>query len=228
MSTGGMQGRWGKWRFTPSQDAEIFRIYREVQPVGRNSAVKDLARRWGFPRWKVSRRARDIGAYEPRIKELPWSARELHILELNQMYSVNVIQRKLKAQGFIRSATGIQLKRKRLELRSKYNPTSALSVAACFGVDVHAITRWIRQGLLKATHKGTQRTSIQGGDEWVIKEQDIRRFIISNIGVIDIRKVDKFWFVAVLAGDESMDIQNTSGIGEEYFDEGTIGLRAIR
>lgn len=200
MSTGGMQGRWGKWRFTPTQDAEIFRIYREVQPVGRNSAVKDLARRWDLPRWKVSRRARDIGAYEPRIKEAPWSESELHILELNALLSCEVIQRKLKARGYKRSITGINLKRKRMNFRAQQIPCSSRAVAECFGIDSHAVSRWIEKGLLKATKKGTGRTPQQGGDEWHIKDKDVRQFVIENTGLIDIRKIDKFWLVDLLTG----------------------------
>ena len=201
-----------KWIFEPWMDVLIMKAYRELQPVGRNHAVRDLAKRLRIPRWKVSRRARDIGAYEPRIKEKPWCGSELHILELNAMKGLEAIQRRLAASGFKRSVTGIHIKRQRLHLRQQYDPTSASWVARCFGVDIHAVLKWIERGWLNASRKGTRRTVQQGGDEWVILEKDIKRFIIDCIGSIDIRKVDKFWFVEILADRRGgLSIQDSCG-----------------
>ena len=76
---------------------------------------------------------------------------------------------------------------------------SVTKLAMCFGVDVHSVSRWIKEGLLKAQMRGTQRTERQGGDIYYIRDQWIRDFIKENIGLIDIRKVDKFWFVDVMS-----------------------------
>jgi hypothetical protein len=189
--------------FTPAMDAAILRVYREIKPRDwRAPAIRNLARALGLPRWRVSHRARELGAYQPRIKELPWSSRELHILELNAHYTAKTIQEKLKASGFIRSFNGIHVKLVRMRFKKQCVKGSARVVAECFGVDPSTVAdQWIRQGLLKASRRGTDRTSQQGGDEWLIKEKDIKAFIINNIGIIDLRKVDKFWFVAILAGD---------------------------
>jgi hypothetical protein len=203
-----------KYTFTPEQDKIIFHVYREMQYTQKRAWVKELAKRFGVPSWKISRRARLIGAYEPRVKESPWSSGELHILELNALYSCEVIQRKLKAQGFIRSIAGIDVKRGRLRLREKHNPCSAQAVASCFGIDVHTVLRWIEKGWLKACRKGTRRSGLQGGDEWIIKEKDIRDFIVKNIGLIDLRKVDKFWFVDILA-PSAYHPENSTGSGWE-------------
>jgi hypothetical protein len=33
---------------------------------------------------------------------------------------------------------------------------------------------------------------------WFIREKNIREFIVNNPGMIDLRKVDKFWFIDLL------------------------------
>ncbi len=216
-----------KYKFTPEQDALIFKVYREKACTKKHPWVKELACKFGLPEWKVSRRARLIGAYEPRIKEPPWSGRELHIMQLNAMYSPEVIQRKLKAQGFKRSITAVDIKRGRMRFREQYDPCSAQAIAHCFGIDIHSVLTWITKGWLRASKKGTKRHGKQGGDEWIIKDKDILAFIVNNVGIIDIRKVDKFWFVSVLTGDSGLEMQESAGVGEEYTDEPRTSLRRL-
>lgn len=188
-----------KYHFTPYIDDIIKKVYREIQPIsGKSPIILLLARKLNMPRWKISRRARDIGAYEPRIKELKWSDAELRILELNTRKQPEAIQRHLKKQGYQRSITGIILKRKRMRFLKNLGGYTSRQLAEAFGIDDHCITRWINKGYLKAERRGTLRTEIQGGDMWYIKEKDIKKFIIENIGLIDIHKVEKFWFVDIL------------------------------
>lgn len=188
-----------KYYFTPDMDNLITRTYRGVQPIaGRTPVVRLLAKSLDIPCWKISRRARDIGAYEPRIKEPKWSDAELKILESNARKQPEVIQRHLKKHGFKRSITGIILKRKRMRYLKNLEGYTSRQIAEAFGIDDHCITRWIKKGYLKAERRGTLRTEIQGGDMWYIKEKNIKKFIIENIGIIDIRKVEKFWFVDIL------------------------------
>jgi hypothetical protein len=195
------------------------RVYREKQHTKKRQWIKELSRRFSIPAWKISRRARLIKAYEPRVKELPWSARELHILELNAMYVPEVIQRKLRARGFRRSVAGIDIKRDRMRFKEQQEPCSARAVSRCFGIDTHTVLSWIAKGWLKAAHKGTKRHGHQGGDEWIIKDKDIRNFIIDNIGVVDLRKVDKWWFVSVLCPEAGISVQAAAGQGDEYDEE---------
>jgi len=189
-----------KYPFIKEQDEMIMRTYREIQPdAGRSPVVRLLADKLKFPRWVISRRARDIGAYEPRLKEPVWSEKELKILERNAHHHPETIRRHLKKSGFIRSITGIIIKRKRMRFLKGMDEQSVTKLAMCFGVDVHSVSRWIKEGLLKAQMRGTQRTERQGGDIYYIRDQWIRDFIKENIGLIDIRKVDKFWFVDVMS-----------------------------
>ncbi len=184
-----------KFVFTPAMDERIKSVYRTQVEKG---AIKKLAEEIGIPRYRVSRRAREIHAYEPRIKESDWSEKEIALLEKAAYMTPERIRIKLRKAGFTRSTTGIILKRKRMKMLKNLEGQSAHNLAGCFGVDVKAVTGWLDKGYLAAKKRGTERTEKQGGDMWFIKRTEIRKFIIDSIGVIDIRKVDKFWFVDIL------------------------------
>lgn len=187
-----------KYHFTLEMDERIRDSYRTDT---RKGSVDALAEKMMLPRWRVSKRAREIGAYEPRIKEKPWSATELHILEHRAHLTPERIQIALKKAGFRRSLTGIVLKRKRMRFPANLKGMSARQCAECFGLGcAKSVVRWIEKGLLKAERRGTARVEEQGGDMWFIRDKHLRKFVIENVGLIDIRKVDKFWFVDLLTG----------------------------
>lgn len=181
--------------WTEDIDNEIRRVYRTVTV---RNAVNELADRLRKPRWAIARRAFEIGATEPRIKEPVWSEQELGILELSAHRHTAVIRRHLKKAGYKRSEMGIFLKRKRMRFLQNMNGQSVNSLAGCFGIDAHCVTRWIDKGLLKSSNRGTDRMPQQGGDMYYIKDAWVKEFINQNIGIIDIRKVDKFWLIGIL------------------------------
>ena len=186
-----------KYHFTAEMDDQIRQVYRTN--TGK-SEVNELSVKLKLPRWRVSRRAREIMAYEPRIKEPNWSEAELKILKDNAHKTPITIRKILKKSGFTRSATGILLKRRRLEWTGKnLAGYSASLLAQCLGIDQHSITNLINKGHLKAKRRGTARKNPKE-DYWWIIEEDIKKFIIESIGLIDIRKVDKFWLVDILTG----------------------------
>ncbi|MBW2607721.1 MAG: hypothetical protein JRD05_08810 [Deltaproteobacteria bacterium] len=192
-----------KYSFTAEMDEQIRRLYLNdvgIKPVAYKGPVRDLALKFGMPRWRVSRRALELGILPVQKKEPNWSEKEIKILEHASQYTLQVIQRKLKAAGYSRSQMGILLKRRRMRFLNNLKGYSAESVAMCFGIDSHAVIRWIENGWLKAKKRGTNRTARQGGDQWYIKDKDIRDFIIDSAAVIDIRKVDKYWLIDLLAG----------------------------
>jgi hypothetical protein len=41
-----------------------------------------------------------------------------------------------------------------------------------------------------------------GGDEYWIHRHDVRAFVVANVAAVDLRKVEKFWFVEMLAGKD--------------------------
>ena len=188
-----------KWVITP----EIHQLIKQVYKTSSgNGEVRTLAKRLNFPRWKISRYAIKQGWVARQKKEPNWCEEEIAILERNAHLSAEVIQRRLKANGYTRTAQGIVLKRKRMRLLSSLDGQSARSLAECLGVDSHVITRAINDGRLKAQKRGMARKAIQGGDIYYITDKHARDYIIDNLHEIDIRKVDKWWFVDILAGGQ--------------------------
>jgi hypothetical protein len=181
-------------------DAAIIKTYRENSG---NGEINALADKLGLPRWKVSRRALYLGVVEPKHKEPPWSQAEIRILTKWARLTPERIYLKLKACGYQRTYTAIVLKRKRLRLLSNLDGYTATSLKDAFGVDATTVLRWIRKGFLKAEKRGTKRVEVQGGDMWWIKEKDIRAFLIESINIVDIRKIDKYWLVDILAKNKA-------------------------
>lgn len=184
-----------KWVITPEIRAMIEKVYK--RDTG-NGQVAALAKRIGYPRWKISIYAISQGWIAKEQKEPDWTWKEISILESNAHLSMERIQLKLKKAGYARSVTGICLKRKRLRLPSKLEGQSANSLAYCLGVDSHFVTRAIETGKLKAQKRGTARTEKQGGDIYFIRDDAVREYIMNYLNEIDIRKVDKYWFVDLL------------------------------
>lgn len=184
-----------KWIITPEIHSIIEKIYK--RDTG-NGQVAALAKRIGYPRWKISRYAIGQGWIAKQKKEPDWSEKEIWILQTYAYLSPERIQIRLKKAGFNRSVTGIVLKRKRLRLLSRLEGQSANQFANCLGVDIHFVNRAIKAGKLKAQKRGTQRTEKQGGDIYFIRDDAARNYIINWLNEIDIRKVDKYWFVGIL------------------------------
>ena len=54
------------------------------------------------------------------------------------------------------------------------------------------VLNWINKGLLRA------RVSERHGKSYLIKDDDLRDFILANPMLIDLRKVDQLWFFEVM------------------------------
>lgn len=191
----GVSRKPAKYIITQEMHEQIKSVYKRDSGKGQ---VDALAERLNLPRWKVSRYAIQQGWIAKCKKEPNWSGKEVEILERNAHLVPEIIQRKLSNRGFRRSVTGIVLKRKRMRFAKNLEGSSACSVAECLGVDIHNVRNAIKAGKLKAKRRGTNRTPQQGGDSWFIRDSDIKNYIINWLSEIDIRKVDKYWFVDLL------------------------------
>lgn len=189
-----------KYVITPEIHEKIGRVYQEMTG---NNEVNELAARIGYPRHKITRYAIQQGWLATQKKEPDWTEAELKILEHLSYLSPEGIQKRLKKAGYSRSVTGIVLKRKRMRFLQNLNGQSMTQLAECFGVDGKTVQRWLLKGWLQAKRRGTNRTELQGGDAWYIKEKDVKNFIIENPELIDLRKVDKFWFIDVVANGKN-------------------------
>ncbi|SCX40588.1 hypothetical protein SAMN05720354_103136 [Nitrosospira sp. Nsp1] len=173
------------------------------QSTPKKGDIEALASRIMRPRWWVSRRAWQLGLVVPRFKEEPWSDVELELLDRHAHKNPEVIKLIFKKNGYERTATAIVNKRKRLELGLKLNPDpdhlTARQVAGLMGVDSGTVKRWIELEGLPAVRQGTKRTPQQGGDLWRINVRKLRLWIGSHAVQVDLRKVDRFWFIDLMA-----------------------------
>ena len=189
------QGR-RKYTFTDQIDQFIREAYLSRPDNKTRPGIRLLAKKVGIPHWAVKKRARELGL--ARTKEFPWSEPELEILIRYVWMSDERLRLKLKAAGYSRTATAIHLKLKRMALKKGGEFYSANSLAQALGIDPHAVTRWIRAGRLKACTRGTARGEQQNGDVYLIRERDVRRFVLEYPSDIDLRKVDQLWFLDML------------------------------
>lgn len=195
------KGKPKKWNATEQIDNLLRTVYAKRLAEGRKCAVRlaDLGKRLGWPKFALTKRARELGLC--RVKEKPWSETEIELLAKYAHLSVGVVERKLRQAGFARTETAIHLKLNRTALRQGTDYFSATALAGLLGCDSHVVTRWIRLGYLKASPKGTERTPQQGGDSYLLHEADIRNFLLTCPYEYDFRKVtDQLWFLDVVTG----------------------------
>lgn len=194
------RGTYGQYAHTttPAIDAAIRRLYE--QPP-RKGAVSELAEKLDRPRWWISTRARQLGLTAPRFADPPWTDAELDLLGDTAHLCVKSAAKRFRDAGYRRSETAIQVKRKRQACRPSDNGYyTATQLAQLFGVAGKTPALWIRNGQLTAHRRGTARADIQGGDHWWINARDVRRFVADNAHAVDLRKVDKHWFIDLMAG----------------------------
>ena len=194
-----MAGQKFKEKYPVSEEAHeaIKRVYHQ-KPV--SNQVNDLAKRLKLPRWKVTKHAVAQGWIAKQRKEPDWTEKETAALQNFARYTPHVAARKMRELGYNRTVTACVIKKKRMCMAQNLKGQSANAVSQCLGEDVHFVTKAIKRGDLVAKHRGTARTDRQGGDMYYIRDKDLRRFIIENVALIDLRKVDKYWFVDLLAG----------------------------
>lgn len=182
-----------KYTFSDQIDQLIREIYFSPPDAKNRPGIRLLAKKVGIPHWALKKRARVLGL--ARTKEKPWSEPELEILARHAWMSDERLRLKLKAAGYARSATAVHLKLRRMGFKQDGSFYSANSLAQALGIDPHAVTRWINKGHLKAKFRGTARGPQQNGDIYLIREKDVRRFILEHPSDIDLRKVDQLWFL---------------------------------
>lgn len=190
----GYKKRTEKFHSSPHIDAAIRRYYQGTPQWG---GLSKLAHQVGRPvRW-VSDRALLLGVQVRRFEVAKWSDAEIALLRENASKIPVTISRIFTKHGFKRSANAIGLKLTRLHCdRSDDDTYTASGLAALFNVDKTVIVSWIKKGWLKARTRGSDHPN----DAYQIHHNAVRRFVAENAGAVDIRRVDKFWFIDLLAG----------------------------
>ena len=183
-----------KYFFTPEMDKEIHYTY-SVNTDGKPRVI-NLAKKFNMPRWAVYQRALKIGAVNSSHQKKPWSEEEVRTLRKYSRYEPQTIKKKLKKAGYERSMASIVLKRKRMRFLSNLKGMSAGLCAEFLGVDLHRVLNYINTGSLKAQ---VRRRDREGKSNYFIREKDLRNFIITNPDRIDLRRVEKYYFIELVA-----------------------------
>jgi hypothetical protein len=186
-----------KYLFSDQIDQLIREIYVRHPGAKTRPGIRFLAKKVGIPHWALRKRARELGLARTKERR-PWSEPEVEIVERYAWMSDERIRLKLNAAGYARTVTAIHLKLRRMKFKHDPSFYSAHGLAQALGIDSHAVTRWIRCGHLKAKLRGTARGEKQNGDMYLIREKDVRRFILEHPTEIDLRKVDQLWYFNLL------------------------------
>jgi hypothetical protein len=165
--------------------------------------VQALADRLGVKRWWLSNRARTLGLTVAQKKQPPWTAAEDALMAKAPLHDPDRAAAMFREHGYSRSPSAIMVHAKRIGLsrRASREEFSAGGAAKILGIDAKGITRWCISGDLKAVKRDDRRRSQQGGSAWDIKPADLRRFILDNLEIIDLRKVEKVSFCLLIAGE---------------------------
>jgi DNA-directed RNA polymerase specialized sigma24 family protein len=186
-----------QWSSTEHVDDAIRRGYQKPDRGTINRLAIDIQR----PRTWIRDRAIKLGIAVPRYKPLPWSPEEdLIVRELAGQRKPASIQRALRKDGFARTETAIVVRMKRLgesRVIESVDEYSGRQLADMMGVDGKTVSTWVSKGLLRAKEVGEPRSDGRA-TTWRIKRKDVRRFIIDHTAHVDLRKVEKFWFVDLL------------------------------
>jgi hypothetical protein len=181
---------------TPENDALIRDAYARSRLHNDRGAITRLAARLGRRVWTVRRRGAQLGL--ARVKERPWSEAELAIIEHYAWQSDRSIVRRLRAAGFSRTEAAVHLKIQREKLKEGVDGYSQRQLAEALGASPHTLRLWARQGWLRGTRRGTERTDSQGADMLYFSRAVVRSFVMKHPDEIDLWKVEKFWFLDLL------------------------------
>ena len=188
------RGKPAKYVPTPVTDEVIRQAYQRFWEFHSWWAIKTCAKRIGWPHWAVKKRAQKLGLSRASENE-PWTSNEERILHSNAHHSDRYVAVALRDAGFHRTPTAVHLKMKRERIKQNLDGYSGRQLAEAFGIDNHKITRWITSGALKAERREQDRTPQQGGNAWWIRRDDVRDFVFRCPDEIDLKKVEKFWFL---------------------------------
>ena len=196
-------GGHGKAKIVPPADFDTkLRAFYQNGDGKKRGECDAFADASGLPRWWVSKRARQLGLVMPHKKEPPWTAAEEALMKQVPLHDPDRCAKIFREHGFSRSPTAIVVRAKRLDLSRRYRETlSATQIGKLLGVDGKTVTREILQGDLKAEKRPTNRLNQQGGDPWSVTPADLRSYILEHLERIDLRKVEKFAFVQIVAGE---------------------------
>lgn len=187
-----------KYHWTPEKEAYLRRRYDSLV----RGRTYELAQALGWPRHEVKKHARLLGLTHPMDRR-EFTPEEVAVIEKwTGTRASRWIARKLK-----RSEMSVVLKQQRMHLSRRVRDGYCVrDLEQCFGIGHHAIDRWIREGLLKAKHRGTDRAGKQG-DIFKVTDQDVKAFIRNNPTAFRLDKVSQEWFLDLMLGAPAAPVE---------------------
>lgn len=166
----------------------------------KRGAVRALADGLGVPRHWVSQRLMQMGLTAPHKKEPNWTAAEDALIPTLPLHNPKRAATIMRAHGYVRTPTAIVIRARRLEIsrRASHDTFSAAQAANIVGIDPKTIGQHCEQGLISAEKMDDARTPQQGGHRWAIKPDALRAYVREQIASIDLRRVDKLAFFALI------------------------------
>ncbi len=180
-----------KYNWTPERD-QLLRDRYDSRIRGR---VQQLARALGWPGWEIKKRAAVLGIATKVLDRHAWTSQEIAFLEeWTGSRSSKWIARRLKL-----TEMAVINKQKRLGFsrRVQSDGYTVHELEQCLGMDHRYITRWIREGKLKAKQRGTERPN----DAYVIADADVLAFLRTCRLDYNLRRVDQGWFLGLVFGE---------------------------
>jgi hypothetical protein len=202
--------------WTSEEDAKLVKIYSTFK----NHELGKKAREAfpGRPQWSIKRRASAIGAATTRRKELPWSAEEDLLLRSIAWMSPDRIALRFRDRGFMRTMTAIGVRMKRFRIREQIDSINANGLANLLGIDIHAVLRWIDDGVLHAERSGTTGDN---HDSWHITTADVRTFLLSHSHLYNLTSLEragsKSWFMDLITPQFTPSSSSTATNEERLF-----------
>ena len=181
------RGRTGKFLWTPERDDLMRRRY-DSRVKGR---VAEIATILQFPKWAVTRRAQllDLAHTVDRKEWMP--KEEKFLLEYSGRRHLGWLARKLD-----RPLSSVTNKMKRMKISRAWQEGYTLrDLELCFGCDHHGIERWVREGQLQISRRGTRSAH----DAWYVTDRQILAFLFTHPSAFRIDKVDQVWFMDLMA-----------------------------
>jgi len=189
-----------KWHHTDAIDEAIKKAFSHKYK-GRG-AQREAMKATGWPEHAVFRRAVELGLTKAH-SDLPWTHEEEEFLRENAWQSPMAVQFHMKKRfGKTRTQSSIMAKRGRLKCMKNLEGLNHRQMEECFGVGQSMVDKWLNSGKIRGILRFPEHQAV-GRSVWYFPNWEIRRFILENLEEIDLARVEKFWFVNLVADGDT-------------------------
>lgn len=165
---------------------------------GSGERTEDLARWLKVPVGTIRKWSQQLGV--ARQRDPRWTEEEIAYLEKNLLkMSFEEIAWKLG-----RTVTAVRTKANRLSLyRMDVNGYTLKDLMLGLGIrDHNKVDKWIERGWIKGKKLPTSDHAAH--QPWCFSPAQIREFVLAHPEEIDLRRVEKIWFIDIIAGPRGL------------------------